>query len=161
VTLMMLSQMRARRRRGFSLIELLIVIAIILIIAAIAVPKLNNARMHSQEMAAIRQINTLHQAQTQYYSQFGRFAESLAQLGPAEGATAGPAAADLIPGDLALGDKTGYRFAMAPSAEGYTVTAVPVAFNSSGRRTFYSDQTLVIRQEWSAEVANAQSEEIK
>jgi type IV pilus assembly protein PilA len=152
---------RARRRRGFSLIELLIVIAIILIIAAIAVPKLNNARMHSQEMAAIRQISTIHQAQTQYYSQFGKFAESLAQLGPAEGANAGPAAADLIPGDLALGDKTGYRFAVTPSPEGYTVTAVPVAFNSSGRRTFFSDQTLVIRQEWSAEVANAQSEEIK
>lgn len=152
---------RARQRRGFSLIELLIVIAIILIIAAIAVPKLNNARMHSQEMAAIRQISTIHQAQTQYYSQFGKFAESLAQLGPAEGANAGPAAADLIPGDLALGDKTGYRFTVTPSPEGYTVTAVPVAFNSSGRRTFFSDQTLVIRQEWSAEVANAQSEEIK
>lgn len=149
------------RRRGFSLIELLIVIAIILIIAAIAVPKLNNARMHSQEMAAIRQITTIHQAQTQYYSQFGKFATSLAQLGPAEGATAGPGAADLIPGDLALGEKTGYRFTVAASPEGYTVTAVPVAFGSSGRRTFYSDQTLVVRQEWSEEVANAQSEEIK
>ena len=152
---------RRRSRRGFSLIELLIVIAIILVIAAIAAPKLNNARMHSQEMAAIRQINTVHTAQTQYMSQFGKFAENLNQLGPPADGTAGPAAADLIPGDLALGQKTGYVFTMVGTKEGYTITVVPQVYNSTGRRTFFSDQSLVIRQNWGQEPATVASPEIK
>jgi prepilin-type N-terminal cleavage/methylation domain-containing protein len=149
------------RRRGFSLIELLIVIAIILILAAIAVPRLNTARMYTQEMAAIRQIATVHQAETQYFSQFGKFAETLAQLGPPASGAAGPAAADLIPGDLALGHKTGYIFTVTGTKEGYAVTAVPEVFGNTGRRTFFSDQTLVTKENWGAEPATAQSKEIK
>jgi prepilin-type N-terminal cleavage/methylation domain-containing protein len=150
-----------RARRGFSLIELLIVIAIMLIIAAIAVPKLNNARMQAQEMAAIRTVTTIHLAETQYMSQFGHFAESLASLGPPASGAAGPSAADLIPGDLAAGDKSGFIFTVAPSKEGYTVTAVPKVFGQTGRRTFFSDQTLAIRENWGAEPPTAQSKEIK
>src|SRR5947209_16563009 len=105
-----------RRRRGFSLIELLIVISIILIIAAIAVPKMNNQLMASHEMAAIRQVTTIHQAETQYYSQFGKYAESLAALGPPASGAAGPAAADLIPKVLAEGKNSGYVFNVTPSA---------------------------------------------
>lgn len=154
-------RVKRSRRLGFSLIELLIVIAIILVIAAIAAPKLNSARMQAQEMAAIRQINTIHTAQTQYFSQFGKFAENLLQLGPPASGAAGPGASDLIPGDLALGDKTGYLFTVAATKEGYTVSAVPKAFNNTGRRTFYSDQTLVVRENWGAEPATPQSKEIK
>ncbi len=149
------------RRRGFSLIELLIVIAIILIIAAIAVPKLDKARMHTQEMAAIRHIGTIHTAQTQYYSQFGRYAKSLQELGPPASGAPGPNAADLIPGDLASGEKSGYQFILQASPTGYTINANPVTFNSTGRRTFYSDQSLVIRENWGQEPADANSPEIK
>lgn len=153
----------ARRRdsRGFSLIELLIVVAIILILAAIAAPKLNQNRMYTQETAAIRQIGTLHTAQTQYYSQFGRYATILAELGPPASGQAGAQAADLIPGDLALGSKTGYKFTVTGGPAGYVVSAVPEAFGNTGRRTFYSDQTLVIRENWGQEPATMASKEIK
>ncbi|MFN3322379.1 MAG: prepilin-type N-terminal cleavage/methylation domain-containing protein [Bryobacteraceae bacterium] len=152
---------RTRRRRGFSLIELLIVIAIILIIAAIAVPKLDKARMHSQEMATIRQIGTIHTAQTQYFSQFGRYATSLAELGPPTSGQPGPAAADLVPGDLAAGNKSGYIFTLEGTPTGYVVNANPVTYNTTGRRTFFSDQTLVIRENWGQEPATIASPEIK
>jgi len=150
-----------RRRRGFSLIELLIVIAIILIIAAIAVPKMNNQMQAAHEMAAIRQITTIHQGETQYYSQFGRYATSLAELGPPASGAATPAASDLIPKVLADGKNSGYLFTVVASPTGYSITAVPEAFGNSGRRTFFSDQTLVIRNNWSQEPATLTSPEIK
>src|SRR5207244_1417662 len=71
-----------RRVAGFSLIELLIVIAIILIILAMALPKLNKARMQAFETGAIKAITTIHTAQAQYYSQFGKYATTLVELGP-------------------------------------------------------------------------------
>jgi type IV pilus assembly protein PilA len=156
-----MSLQRRRSRRGFSLIELLIVVAIILILAAIAAPKLNQNRMHTQETAAIRQIQTVHTAQTQYYSQFGRYAATMAELGPPASGNAGPSAADLIPKDLAEGKKTGFTFAMQGGPQGYAVTAVPDVFNNTGRRSFYSDQTLVIKENWGAEPATVNSKEIK
>jgi type IV pilus assembly protein PilA len=152
---------RNRSRRGFSLIELLIVIAIILIIAAIAMPKLNRARMYSQEMAAISTIRTIHTAQAQYFSPFGRFATTLSELGPPASGAPSAAAADLIPGDLALGEKSGYRFTLQGTSTGYAVNAQPASFNTTGSRTFYSDQGLVIRENYGQEPATAQSEEIK
>jgi type IV pilus assembly protein PilA len=151
---------RNRGRRGFSLIELLIVISIILIIAAIAIPKMNNQLMNARETAAIQTIKTIHQVETQYYSQFGHYATSLAQLGPPASGAAGPNAADLISGDLAQGKKSGHVFTVAGSPTGYTVSVVPENFGNQGRRTFYSDQTLVIRQNWTAEPATAASPEI-
>ncbi len=153
--------MQNRRRRGFSLIELLIVIAIILIIVAIAAPRLDKARMHAQEMAAVRQIQTIHTAQTQYYSQFGRYAANLAELGPPTSGQPGPSAAELIPGDLAKGDKSGYKFAMEGGPQGYTLVVTPQVYNSTGRRSFYSDQTMVIRENWGPDPATPQSPELK
>jgi len=153
--------MNNRKRRGFTLIELLIVVAIVLIIAAIAAPKLDKARMHTQEMAAIEQIKTVQAAQTQYYSQFGRFATKLEELGPPSSGQAGPAAADLIPGDFAKGVKTGYQFIVQGGPNGFVVNANPVTFNSTGRRTFFSDQTHVIRENWGTEPAGPTSPEIK
>jgi prepilin-type N-terminal cleavage/methylation domain-containing protein len=150
-----------RRSRGFSLIEIMIVVAIILVIASIAIPKINQQRMAAHEMAAIRTLSTIHTAQTQYFSQFGKYAQTLLELGPPSSGQAGPSAADLISSDLASGTKSGYTFTVQSTPTGYTIVAVPVAFNNTGRRTFYSDQTLVVRENWGQEVANAQSKEIK
>src|SRR5580704_15960968 len=152
---------KRRRARGFSLIELLIVIAIILIILAIAVPKLGSARMNANEMAVIRELQTINTMQTQYMSQFGRFATTLNELGPPTSGGPGPQAADLIPGSLAAGDKDGYIFTLAATPQGYTLNVNPKAYNSTGRRTFYADQSMIIHQNWSAEPANASSPEFK
>src|SRR4030095_8373064 len=85
---------RTLRRRGFSLIELLIVIAIILIIITIAVPKYNRTQMYMRETAATAAIQTIHKMQMQYQSLYGRSATSLAELGPPQSGAAGAAAAD-------------------------------------------------------------------
>src|SRR5215471_21484888 len=153
-------QNRRARRQGFSLIELLIVIAIILIIITIAVPKYNKTQMFMKETAAIKAIQTLHQVEVQYQSQYGRFATSLAELGPPASGAPSPASADLIGNDLAQGEKQGYKFTLTGNQAGYVVNANPVSFGSSGSRTFFSDQTMVIRQNFGAEPATANSKEL-
>ncbi len=150
-----------RRRRGFTLIELLIVISIILVILAIAVPKMNTQMQGAREMAVIREIGSIHQAETQYYSQFGKYAGNLSQLGPPISGPDGPEAANIIPKVLAEGKKNGYTYSVSATPTGYAVTAVPDSFGNSGRRTFYSDQTLVIRNNWGPEPATPTSPEIK
>jgi prepilin-type N-terminal cleavage/methylation domain-containing protein len=147
-------------RRGFSLTELLIVIAIILIIVAAALPRLTRARMFAEETAAIRAVSVIHTAQTQYYSQYGRYATTLAELGPPVSGAAGPNGADLIDRELSEGHKGGYNFAIAATQQGYTVSAQPKQFGTNGSRTFYSDQTQLIRNRFSNEPATAQDPEI-
>jgi type IV pilus assembly protein PilA len=154
---------RRNSRRGFSLIELLIVIAIIIIIITMAVPKYNSAQRYVRETAALNSIQTIHKVQVQYQSQYGRYAASLAELGPpaAAGGVPSPAASDLIGNDLSLGEKQGYRFTLTAEKGGYIVTAVPVTYGVSGNKSFYSDQTMVIRENYGPEPATAQSKEIK
>jgi prepilin-type N-terminal cleavage/methylation domain-containing protein len=104
---------RKRQTGGFSLIELLVVTAIILVILAVAVPRIKEARLNAVETMVVREVQTLGQAQMQYQSQFGKFAASLAELGPPAGGTAGPQAANLIPASLASREKDGYLFVIA------------------------------------------------
>lgn len=156
---------RTRRNleNGFSLIELLIVIAIILIIITVALPQMSKMRMNANEMRAIAEIQTLQKAETQYNSQFGKVATSITELGPpaTAGAAEGPNNAGLIPSNLASGSDSAYNFNLVESPTGYAITAVPKSFNSTGRRTFYSDQTMAIHQNWGQEPATAQSPELK
>jgi prepilin-type N-terminal cleavage/methylation domain-containing protein len=150
-----------KRRRGFSLIELLIVIAIILIIITIAVPKYNRTQMYMRETAAIAAIKTIHQMEVQYQSQFGRYATSLRELGPPESGAPSPAAADLIGKDLSEGVKQGYKFTLTGTAGGYQINAVPETYNSSGSRSFFSDHTMVIREHYGPEAATPNSKELR
>jgi prepilin-type N-terminal cleavage/methylation domain-containing protein len=150
-----------RSHRGFSLIELLIVIAIILIIITIAVPKYQKTQMFVRETAAIRAIQTLHQVEVQYQSQYGRYATSLAELGPPASGAPSPAAADLIGNDLAAGEKQQYKFTLTGNAGGYVINATPVAYGSSGSRSFFSDQSMVIRENYGPEPATVNSKELR
>ena len=111
-------------------------IAIVLILIAIAIPNAHKYLMSAHELAAIRQIGAIHQAQTHYYSQFGKYAAVLADLGPPTSGADGSSGADLIPRNLAAGKNSGYIFQVAGSSAGYTVTAVPESFGGSGARTF-------------------------
>lgn len=154
---------RRHREGGFTLIELLIVIAIILIIIAIAAPQMGKIRMNAQEMRAASELRTINTAQQQYISQFGHYATSLAELGPPTGGNAaeGPSASGLIPAGLATGVSSGYNFTVNGTAGGYSVLAVPQTYNGTGRRSFFSDQSLTIHQNWGQEPATQQSAELK
>lgn len=142
------------RHGGFSLIELLVVVAIILIIAAISVPNLLRSRMAANEASAVGSLRTINTACIAYSTTFGGFPSTLANLG-----TSGPAtstAADLIDNALASGTKTGYTFAYtAGAAVGgvipvYRVTASPLVANQTGQRYFFTDESGVIRFNLSA-----------
>jgi type IV pilus assembly protein PilA len=152
---------RKRRLRGFSLIELLIVISIILIILAIALPRFNQASMFSREMAAQATMRTLHQAEAQYYSTYGRFAASLQELGKPSSGAPNASAADLIGTDLAKGEKQGFRYTLQATPNGYQINADPISYGTSGKRTFYSDQSQEIHAHSGQEPATANDPEIK
>jgi prepilin-type N-terminal cleavage/methylation domain-containing protein len=146
-------------QKGFSLIELLIVVAIILIIAAIAIPNLLRSRMAANEASAVGSLRTLNTASVQYSTTYGiGFPDDIADLGPATPATS--AAADLIDSVLASGNKSGYTFVLAPGAvagDTYTITATPTTVGTTGQRMFFTDQTGVIRQDPSGAGADVNS----
>ncbi|HEY3928395.1 MAG TPA: prepilin-type N-terminal cleavage/methylation domain-containing protein [Candidatus Koribacter sp.] len=149
-----------RKQKGFSLIELLIVVAIILIIAAIAIPNLLRSRMAANEASAVGSVRTINTAEVTYsaaYPDIG-FTTTLSYLsGPTSACTgsgANSTQACLIDNVLGNGTKSGYTFSLAggASAPNYTFTdnADPVKRGNSGQRSFYSDQTGVIRYDASA-----------
>jgi len=144
---------RHNKPRGFSLIELLIVVTIILIIAAIAIPNLMRSKIQANETAAVGALKALTESALLYSNSYGGFPHALSDMGPAAGGTpATSAAADLIDSVLSSGVKSGYRFAYVAVASDptgnvltYTITATPVAPGSSGQRSFFTDQSGTIR----------------
>jgi prepilin-type N-terminal cleavage/methylation domain-containing protein len=149
------------RNRGFSLIELLIVVAIILVVAAIAVPNLLRSKMSANEASAVASLHSIYDAEVTYATTYPNvgFAGSLTDLGGApavcsSGTGASPAAACLLDQTLTNSGsvpKSGYLNTYGVSAAsnglnaGYTVKANPVSRGRTGQRSFFMDQSGVIR----------------
>ena len=135
------------KQKGFSLIELLIVVAIILIIAAIAIPNLLRSRIAANEASAVSSLRTLNTACITFNSTYGQYPAALTDLKSPTSGNPTSTAADLIDQVLANGQKSGYNFTFAPGTNNasYTFTAAPITVNQTGLREFFTDQSGVIR----------------
>ena len=123
-----------KNNKGFSLLELLIVVAIILIIATIAIPSLLRSRQAANESAAVANLRTVNTAQVTYLSSSGGNYGSLPNL----------VSAGLLDNTFVTGVKAGYNFGVVNSGTDYTATAYPASTNT-GRFGYYSTPDAVVR----------------
>jgi len=147
-----------KKQKGFSLIELLIVVAIILIIAAIAIPNLLRSKMAANESSAVGSIRTINTAQVTFSSAYGIGYTSLASLSTPVGGCVGATStgACLLDSNLGGGTKSGYNFTSAAAGGAGTTAspnvtfdsvAWPVALGQTGQNAFCSDESGVIRRD--------------
>jgi len=145
--------LRKNRQHGFTLMELLIVMSIMIILMLIAIPNFISMKAQADETSAIQSLRAIYQAQIQYQTDFpaNGFACALPALGG--NASAGPpsaTAAQVLQGDLATGQKSGYSFNIVNCTKvtvnnqdmytSYEATAVPQSIGKSGHRGFCIDQ---------------------
>jgi len=150
-----------RKQNGFSLIELLIVVAIILIIAAIAIPNLLRARMAANESSAVSSLRTINTGEITYQSTYPTvgYAPALVNLGGVNGAACVPSSTTACVIDSLLANngnpggsgKSGYSFTSGAGTVGsgvivgYTILARPMILNETGVRAFCAEQDAVVR----------------
>jgi type IV pilus assembly protein PilA len=162
-----------RKQKGFSLIELLIVVAIILIIAAIAIPNLLRARMAANEASAVASLRTVNTAEITYASTYPTvgFAPALTNLGGNLGAACTPSSATSCLVDAVLSNngspansgKSGYKFTTGTGTVsgtvniGYTVLAVPLVANRTGIRGFCAEEDGVVRVDPAGACSNSET----
>jgi type IV pilus assembly protein PilA len=145
--------MKRDSQEGFSLIELLIVVAIILIIAAIAIPNLLQSKIAANQASAVASLRTINTCEVTYSSTYNQgFTSTLVQLGPPASGSTTSSTAGLTDSVLAGGTKSGYTFTYAASAAvsgstpNYSVNAAPVSVGTTGKNYYYTDATNTIRQ---------------
>jgi len=136
-------------QRGVSVVEVVVLIAILLVVAAIAIPNLLHSNLSEDESSTVASLRALNAACANYSMLYGGYPGSLSNLGPGDPANSTSAA--LIDAALASGTKSGYVFTYTAGAIGiggnvlsYTITTNPAA-PGTGRRRFFTDQSGVIR----------------
>jgi len=140
-----------KKQLGFSLIELLIVVAIILVISAIAIPSYLRSRMQANEASAVSSLRMINTAAITYSSTYVNvgYPTNMADMGGANPCTATSTSACLVDDSLAQGTKSGYALTWvgdgATPSVAYSITGTPLVVGSSGQRMFCTDQTGVIR----------------
>ena len=138
--------------KGFSLIELLIVVAVILVIAAIAIPNFIRSKMRANETSAAANLRTISTGEVVYSTTYGiGYSPSLAALG-GDPTVPDATQAGLIDSVLSSGTKSGYQYTYAVittdgngNVTSYSLNADPSIPGTSGDRHFYTDQSAIIR----------------
>jgi len=164
---------KIKKQQGFSLIELLIVVAIILIIAAIAIPNLMRARMAANESSAVSSLRTINTGEITYQSTYPTvgFATALSNLGGALGAACVPSSTTACLIDSVLSNngnptgsgKSGFFFTTGTGTVGsginvgYTALAVPMILNQTGVRAFCAEQDAVVRVDPAGKCSNTEA----